>query len=106
MHRAERDNNPHNPAHTPGGSSSSSAAAVADCHVPLAFATQTAGSTIRSADFCGVIGYKPTFNTFSTVGVKALSPSFDTLSMLTRTVSDALLFSEALIGVSLSDQLP
>ncbi|HEX3137976.1 MAG TPA: amidase, partial [Casimicrobiaceae bacterium] len=54
--------NPHNPAHTPGGSSSGSAAAVADFMVPLAFGTQTAGSIIRPAAYCGVVGYKPTYN--------------------------------------------
>jgi amidase len=57
--------NPHNAAHTPGGSSSGSAAAVADGHVPLAFGTQTGGSVIRPAAYCGVIGYKPTFGDFS-----------------------------------------
>ena len=56
--------NPHNAAHTPGGSSSGSAAAVADGHVPLAFGTQTGGSVIRPAAYCGVIGYKPTFGDF------------------------------------------
>src|SRR5829696_8945510 len=53
--------NPHNPAHTPGGSSSGSAAAVADFQVPMAFGTQTAGSVIRPAAFCGVVGFKPSF---------------------------------------------
>ena len=62
--------NPHNAAHTPGGSSSGSAAAVADGQVPLAFGTQTGGSVIRPAAYCGVIGYKPTFGDFSRVGIK------------------------------------
>ena len=53
--------NPHNPGHTPGGSSSGSAAAVADFQVPLAFGTQTGGSTICPAAYCGIVGYKPTF---------------------------------------------
>jgi Asp-tRNA(Asn)/Glu-tRNA(Gln) amidotransferase A subunit family amidase len=61
---------PHNADHTPGGSSSGSAAAVADFQVPLALGTQTGGSTIRPAAFCGVIGYKPSFGEFSRVGVK------------------------------------
>ena len=71
--------NPHNAAHTPGGSSSGSAAAVADGHVPLAFGTQTGGSVIRPAAYCGVIGYKPTFGDFSRVGIKMQCHSLDTL---------------------------
>ena len=62
--------NPHDPGHSPGGSSSGSAAAVADGHVPLAFGTQTGGSVIRPAAYCGVVGYKPTFGDFSRVGIK------------------------------------
>src|SRR5690242_6419061 len=62
--------NPHNPAHTPGGSSSGSAAGVADFMVPLAFGTQTAGSVIRPASFCGVVGYKPSFGTVAIAGTK------------------------------------
>src|SRR4051812_23256483 len=60
--------NPHAPTHTPGGSSSGSAAAVADFQVPVAFGTQTAGSVIRPAAYCGIIGYKPTFGHFSPAG--------------------------------------
>lgn len=75
--------------HTPGGSSSGSAAAVAAGMVPLAFGTQTAGSIVRPASFCGVVGYKPTHGTLSLAGVKSLSPSLDTLGVLTRTVDDA-----------------
>ena len=70
--------NPHNPAHTPGGSSSGSAAAVADRMLPLAFGTQTGGSVIRPAAFCGVVGYKPSFGLLPRTGVKAISDSFDT----------------------------
>ena len=55
--------NPHNPSHTPGGSSSGSAAGVADFQMPLAFGTQTAGSVIRPASYCGVVGFKPTVGT-------------------------------------------
>ena len=65
--------NPHNLAHTPGGSSSGSAAAVADFMVPLAFGTQTGGSTIRPAAYCGIVGYKPSFGTINRAGLKALA---------------------------------
>jgi Asp-tRNA(Asn)/Glu-tRNA(Gln) amidotransferase A subunit family amidase len=68
--------NPYNPQHTPGGSSSGSAAAVADFMVPLAFGTQTVGSVIRPAAFCGCIGYKPSFGEVSTQGVKQNTASF------------------------------
>ena len=84
--------NPHNPGHTPGGSSSGSAAAVADGHVPLAFGTQTGGSVIRPAAYCGVIGYKPTFGDFSRVGIKMQSHSLDTLGLMARTLDDIALF--------------
>lgn len=90
--------NPHNTAHTPGGSSSGSAAAVADCMVPLAYGTQTAGSIIRPASFCGVVGYKPSFGTISRAGVKALSDSLDTIGVFARDVADAALFVGALAG--------
>src|SRR5260221_12115826 len=69
--------NPHNPAHTPGGSSSGSAAAVADLMVPLAFGTQTAGSIIRPAAYCGVVGFKPSFGMIARAGVKPLADSLD-----------------------------
>ena len=70
---------PHNPAHTPGGSSSGSAAAVADFQVPVGFGTQTGGSMIRPAAFCGVVGYKPSFGEFSRVGIKLQCHNLDTL---------------------------
>jgi Asp-tRNA(Asn)/Glu-tRNA(Gln) amidotransferase A subunit family amidase len=88
--------NPHNPLHTPGGSSSGSAAAVADGMVPLAFGTQTAGSIIRPAAYCGVVGYKPTFGTVNRVGVKMISDTLDTIGALARSVQDAALFVAAL----------
>ncbi len=78
--------------HTPGGSSSGSAAAVAAGMVPVAFGTQTAGSIVRPASFCGVVGYKPTHGTLSLAGVKPLAPSLDTLGVLARTVDDAAYF--------------
>ncbi len=90
--------NPHNVKHTPGGSSSGSAAAVADYMVPLAFGTQTAGSIIRPASYCGVVGYKPSFGLLSRVGVKALSDTLDTVGTIARTVPDAALFAAALTG--------
>jgi amidase len=90
--------NPRNPLHTPGGSSSGSAAAVADFMVPLAFGTQTAGSIIRPASYCGIVGYKPTHGTLPRAGIKPLSDSLDTLGTLTRTVADAALFVSALSG--------
>lgn len=90
--------NPHNTAHTPGGSSSGSAAAVADGMVPIAFGTQTSASIIRPAAFCGTVGYKPTFNLLNRAGLKFLSESLDTLGVLTRTVPDAALIVEALSG--------
>ena len=90
--------NPHNPSHTPGGSSSGSAAAVADCMVPLAYGTQTAGSIIRPASYCGIVGYKPTHGTLPRAGIKPLSDSLDTLGTLTRTVADAALLVGAVSG--------
>ncbi len=90
--------NPRNPAHTPGGSSSGSAAAVADWMVPLAFGTQTAGSIIRPAAYCGVVGYKPTYGTINRVGAKLISDTLDTLGALARSVPDAALFVAALSG--------
>jgi amidase len=89
--------NPHNPAHTPGGSSSGSAAAVADGHVPLAFGTQTGGSVIRPAAYCGVIGYKPTYGDFSRVGIKMQCHSVDTLGLMARTMADIALFRAAVL---------
>jgi amidase len=89
--------NPHNPAHTPGGSSSGSAAAVADGHVPLAFGTQTGGSVIRPAAYCGVIGYKPTFGDFSRVGIKMQCHSLDTLGLMAGTLDDIALLRGAVL---------
>ncbi len=83
--------NPRNLKHTPGGSSSGSAAAVADCMVPLATGTQTAASIIRPASYCGVVGYKPSYGKISIGGVKSLSVSLDTLGVFGRTVSDVAL---------------
>jgi len=90
--------NPHNPQHTPGGSSSGSAAAVGDFMVPLAFGTQTVGSVIRPAAFCGCIGYKPSYSEVSTQGVKQNTASFDTVGLFARAVEDLALFRAALTG--------
>ncbi len=90
--------NPHNPKHTPGGSSSGSAAAVADYMVPLAFGTQTAGSVIRPSAYCGTVGYKPSFGLISRVGVKSLSDTLDTVGTIARSVPDAALFAAAVSG--------
>lgn len=86
---------------TPGGSSSGSAAAVACGMVPLAFGTQTAGSIIRPAAYCGIVGYKPTHGTLSLTGVKPLSPSLDTVGVLARNVDDAAFFVGALARLPL-----
>ena len=88
--------NPRNPAHTPGGSSSGSAAAVADGMVPLAFGSQTAGSIIRPAAYCGCIGYKPSFGLINRAGVKPLADSLDTIGVLAGTVEDAAFFAGVL----------
>ena len=89
--------NPHNADHTPGGSSSGSAAAVADGHVPLAFGTQTGGSVIRPAAYCGVIGYKPTYGDFNRVGIKMQCHSVDTLGLMARTLDDIALYRAAVL---------
>jgi Asp-tRNA(Asn)/Glu-tRNA(Gln) amidotransferase A subunit family amidase len=90
--------NPHDTGHTPGGSSSGSAAAVADFMVPVAFGTQTAGSIIRPSAYCGVVGYKPSFGMISRVGVKALSDILDTVGAIARTVPDVALLVAAVTG--------
>jgi Asp-tRNA(Asn)/Glu-tRNA(Gln) amidotransferase A subunit family amidase len=92
--------NPHNLAHTPGGSSSGSAAAVADGMVPLALGTQTAGSLMRPAAYCGVVAFKPSFGGITRAGVKPLSDTLDTVGTMARTVPDAALFAAALSGRS------
>ncbi len=90
--------NPHRTTQTPGGSSSGSAAAVADGMVPLAFASQTAASVIRPAAFCGVVGYKPSYGLINRAGVKALSDPLDTIGFLARSVDDVALFAAASNG--------
>ena len=90
--------NPHRLAHTPGGSSSGSAAAVADHMVPLALGTQTGGSTLRPAAYCGTVGCKPSFNTINRAGLKFVAESLDTIGVLARTAEDAALSLQILSG--------
>lgn len=91
--------NPHNSKHTPGGSSSGSAAAVGAHMVPVAFGTQTGGSTIRPAAYCGALGYKPTYADISPYGVRANVPSFDTVGLIARSVDDLALFRYATMSL-------
>ncbi len=91
MHPAST-RNPWNRSHTPGGSSSGSAAAVAAGHVPLAIGTQTNGSVIRPAAFCGVVGFKPTFDALPMSGALAFSETLDHAGVFARSVSDAAYF--------------
>lgn len=90
--------NPGNPLHTPGGSSSGSAAAVAAGLVPLAIGTQTAGSIIRPAAFCGVVGFKPTFGWINRGGVMPFAESLDTVGGFARSAADAWLLIEIMGG--------
>lgn len=90
--------NPHKLTHTPGGSSSGSAAAVADRMLPLALGTQTAGSLIRPAAFCGVVGYKPSHGRVSGAGVKSLSQTLDVVGGFGRSVRDMGLLGAVLTG--------
>jgi len=88
--------NPHNPAHTPGGSSSGSAAAVADFMVPAALGTQTGGSVLRPSSFCGIFGYKPTYNTINKAGTWPAADSIDTIGWLARSIDDIALLTSVL----------
>jgi Asp-tRNA(Asn)/Glu-tRNA(Gln) amidotransferase A subunit family amidase len=90
--------NPWNPVHTPGGSSSGSAAAVAMGFLPGAVGTQTNGSVIRPAAFCGVVGYKPTAGLISLSGIHLFSPSLDQVGVFARSVPDASLLAAVLVG--------
>jgi Asp-tRNA(Asn)/Glu-tRNA(Gln) amidotransferase A subunit family amidase len=92
MHPAET-RNPWNPKHTPGGSSSGSAAAVAAGHVPVAVGTQTNGSVIRPAAFCGVVGFKPTLDTLPIQGVLPFSETLDQVGVFARSVADVAYFT-------------
>ena len=90
--------NPHNPEHTPGGSSSGSAAAVAGFHVPLAIGTQTNGSVIRPASFCGTYGFKPTRGIIPRTGLLKTSNTLDQVGVFARSLDDVALLTDA-IGI-------
>jgi amidase len=91
--------NPHDLTRSPAGSSSGSAAAVADMMAPIAIGTQTTGSTIRPASFCGVVGYRPTYGEHRMHGVMEASGSLDTLGILARSVDDVALYRDVLLGI-------
>ena len=95
--------NPHNTHHTPGGSSSGSAAAVADFMVPIALGTQTGGSTIRPASYCGIVGYKPSFGLINRAGLKFVAESLDHVGVMARTVEDVALFLHAISSIAMPD---
>ena len=100
---ANETRNPHNPDHTPGGSSSGSAAAVAAMHVPLAIGTQTNGSVIRPASFCGVFGFKPTRGVISRDGILQTSVSLDQVGCFGRSLADVALLTDAIGGYDQRD---
>src|SRR5262249_15254617 len=93
-----KTHNPRNPEHTPGGSSSGSAAAVAADMVPAALGTQTVGSVIRPGAFCGIYGLKPTFGVIPRAGVLTQAPSLDTVGVYARSVEDLALLTDVLQG--------
>jgi Asp-tRNA(Asn)/Glu-tRNA(Gln) amidotransferase A subunit family amidase len=95
--------NPHNVEHTPGGSSSGSAAAVAAEMVPLAIGSQTNGSTIRPAAYCGVVGFKPTHGLISRYRALALSRTLDHVGLFARSIADIALLAEQLVGYDEND---
>src|SRR5215469_2232262 len=91
--------NPHDSDFTPGGSSSGSAAAVADYMVPLAIGTQTGGSVIRPAAYCGVVGFKPSFGLFPPAGMRINTETLDTVGIMARSVDDIALFRAAMMAI-------
>jgi Asp-tRNA(Asn)/Glu-tRNA(Gln) amidotransferase A subunit family amidase len=91
--------NPHDPDFSPGGSSSGSAAAVADFMVPLAIGTQTGGSVIRPAAYCGVVGFKPSFGLFPPAGMRINTETLDTVGIMARSVADIALFRAAVMAI-------
>lgn len=99
--RAGPTTNPHDAARTPGGSSQGSAAGVAAGFFPLAYGTQTAGSIIRPAAFCGVVGFKPSYGTIHRGGMRVMSESLDTIGTMARDVFGCALLAGASAGVDL-----
>lgn len=97
--------NPHHLDHTPGGSSSGSAAAVAAGMIPVALGSQTVGSVIRPASFCGIIGFKPTRGLISRAGVQPLSETLDQIGVFGRNIEDIALVTEVMIGADEGDML-
>ncbi|MEQ1612888.1 MAG: amidase [Hyphomicrobiaceae bacterium] len=95
--------NPRNLGHTPGGSSAGSAAAVADLMVPVALGTQTAGSVIRPASYCGVFGFKPSFGLIPRTGILTYAHSLDTVGVLARSIEDLALLADVLQAYDSAD---
>jgi Asp-tRNA(Asn)/Glu-tRNA(Gln) amidotransferase A subunit family amidase len=95
---SRKTRNPHDPDHTPGGSSSGSAAAVAAGMLPLAIGTQTFGSVIRPASFCGVVGFKPSFGLISRAGIRLLAAPLDTVGVFGRSIPDVAMLADAIVG--------
>ena len=104
--RGGKTRNPHNIGHTPGGSSSGSAAAVADWQATLGLGTQTGGSTIRPAAFCGVYGWKPTWSSISREGLKMSSTTLDTLGLYARSARDLMLLADVFALEALEGPAP
>jgi Asp-tRNA(Asn)/Glu-tRNA(Gln) amidotransferase A subunit family amidase len=100
MAASGKTRNPYNGAHTPGGSSSGSAAAIAARMAHIAFGTQTSGSVIRPAAYCGIVGYKPSFGMLDRTGIKVLSGNLDTLGIMARDVRDVAFFTAVLASRS------
>jgi Asp-tRNA(Asn)/Glu-tRNA(Gln) amidotransferase A subunit family amidase len=98
--------NPYDSARTPGGSSSGSGAAVADFMVPLALGTQTGGSVQRPCSYCGIVGYKPTFDLINSQGVKPAAKSLDTIGLMARTIEDIELSARVLTNSAAATWLP
>ncbi|MEA2783232.1 MAG: hypothetical protein QOK29_4776 [Rhodospirillaceae bacterium] len=98
VYHPNKTRNPLNPEHTPGGSSSGSAAAVADFMVPIAFANQTAGSLIRPSAYCGIAGFKPTQGVLDLAGILPMEATFDTLGYMARSFDDIVAFHEIVSG--------
>lgn len=103
-YQPSKTRNPHNLEHTPGGSSSGSAASVAAQMVPLSVGSQTNGSVIRPASFCGVVGFKPGYGQIARTGVLKLSSSLDQMGVFARSVEDAALLADVLIGADGEDE--